>query len=256
MRGLQGRRVLVAGSASGIGAATARRLGEEGAHLFLGDLDVEGAGRVAQEVVAAGGSAAAGYFDLHDEGSTERLVAEAVEVLGGLDGVAAVAADLSPEVNGRDLGLLEMDVTVWERTLRANLIGTALILKGALPHLFEAGGGSIVTVTSGNAHVGDSVRVAYGSSKAGINVLTRHIAHTYGGRGVRANAVSPGLIMSEAARVAIPEAQQASIRGRTPLGRLGEPEDVARTIAFLLSDDADWVSGQVWSVNGGLGFRD
>jgi NAD(P)-dependent dehydrogenase (short-subunit alcohol dehydrogenase family) len=260
MRGLSGRRILVGGSASGIGAATARRLAEEGAHVFLGDIKADGAATVAKEIEAAGGTVASGYYNLYDEASIQDLIATVVSTFGGLDGVANVAAEMSAGVGRRDLELLKLDVDVWERMFRANVIGTAHVMKYALPHLFEAGGGSIVNVTSGASHHGEPIRVAYGASKAAINSITRHVARTYGDRNVRANAVSPGAIMSETALAAFSEDFKATILANMPLKRpgqpLGQPADVARTIAFLLSDDADWISGQVWSVNAGGAMRD
>lgn len=256
MRGLEGKRILIAGSASGIGAATAIRLGEEGAKLYLGDINEAGAEATADRVRAAGGAATAQRFDLADADSIELLLQSAVSELGGLDGVANVAADLSPATLSNDSPLLEMDPEIWEHTLRANLLGFALINKGAIPHLIQAGGGSIVNTSSGASWVGEAVRPAYAASKAGINALTRHIASAYGKRNVRANSVSPGAVLSETAIATMSEEFKEQMRAGVTVPRLGKPEDLANTIAFLLSDDTEWVSGQVWSVNGGGGFRD
>ncbi|GAA0431184.1 glucose 1-dehydrogenase [Leifsonia naganoensis] len=256
MRGLNTKRILVAGSASGIGAATAIRLGQEGAHLVLGDINLDGAESTAQAIRDAGGTATAARFDLADAASVEQLVQSAVDSLGGLDGVANVAADLSPATLGNDVEVTDMDVAIWEQTLRANLIGFALIAKYAVPHLAEAGGGSIVNTSSGASWVGEKTRPAYAASKAGINALSRHLAATYGHQGIRANSVSPGAVLSETAIATMSDDFKAAMLAGVTLPRLGRPEDLAQTIVFLLSDDADWVSGQVWSVNGGGGFRD
>lgn len=256
MRGLKGKRILVAGSASGIGAATAIRLGEEGAHLVLGDINIDGATATAQRITDAGGTATAVQFDLADTDSVTALVNTAVSTLGGLDGVANVAADLSNATLGNDVELLNMDVAIWEKTLRANLIGFALINKQAIPHLIERGGGPIVNTTSGAYWVGEAVRPAYAASKAGINTLTRHIASAYGRQGIRANSVSPGAVLSETALATMSEDFKAQMLAGVTVERLGKPEDLANTICFLLSDDTEWVTGQVWSVNGGGGFRD
>jgi NAD(P)-dependent dehydrogenase (short-subunit alcohol dehydrogenase family) len=228
----------------------------EGPRLYLGDINVDGARRVAQAIVAAGGSAVASYFDLADADSIEALVRGAVTHLGGLDGVANIAADLSPGTLGNDVEVLDMDVAVWEQTLRANLIGYALIAKHAIPHLIAGGGGAMVNTSSGATSSGEPVRPAYAASKAGVNTLTRHLASAYGDRGVRVNAVSPGAVMSESALILMSEEMQSRMLSLVTVGRLGRPADLAQTIAFLLSDDADWVSGQVWSVNGGAKFRD
>jgi NAD(P)-dependent dehydrogenase (short-subunit alcohol dehydrogenase family) len=255
MRGLGSKRLLVAGSATGIGAVTARRLAEEGARLHLGDLNIEGATVVANEICDAGGDAVATRFDLADSASIDALVADAVAHLGGLDGVANVAADLSPSTIGQDHALLEMDAAVWEQTFRADLLGFALICKCAIPHLADAGGGSIVNVTSDAHWLGEAVRPAYAAAKSGITALSRHIARAYGAQGVRANSVSPGAVVSEAFLAAFDEEFAAKALEGLAVPRLGKPEDLVSAVAFLLSDDAQWISGQVWSVNGGSGFR-
>ncbi|ADP80780.1 SDR family NAD(P)-dependent oxidoreductase [Pseudofrankia inefficax] len=260
MKGLTGKRLLVAGGARGIGAATARQLALEGAHVYVADLDADGATAVAREIQLAGGAAESGRYDLYAEYSIGDLISDVARILGGLDGVANVAADTSAALQGRDLDLLRMDVGVWEETLRANLIGTGLVIRYALPHLFEAGGGVIVNVTSDGSLAGEKVRVAYGASKAALNSLTRHVARTYGDRNVRANAVSPGAIMSETALATFDEKWQALLLGLMPLRRPGnphgQPADIAQVISFLMSDDANWITGQVWSVNGGSMMRE
>ena len=256
MRGLAGKRIVVAGSATGIGAATARRLGEEGAHVFLGDIHAEKAEAVANDIRSAGGTAASKFFDLHDETAIKALIAAAVETFGGLDGMVNGAYEGRREYHGRDVEILEMDPKVWEMVLHGNVIGTTLLMKHALPHLIEAGGGSIVNITSPASHAGESIRVVYGASKAGINSVTRHVANTYGPRGVRCNCVSPGAILSEAGQSAFPPELRAKMIAAMPIKRLGEPEDIAAGVAYLLSDDAEWVTGQVWSINGGIALRD
>ena len=256
MRGLAGKRILVSGSATGIGAATARRLGSEGAKVFLGDIHADGAKAVAEDITAAGGTAASGFFDLHDEATIKALVASAVGALGGLDGLVNVAYEGRREIHGRDIEILEMDPEVWATAFHGNVIGTGLMMKHALPHLIESGRGSIVNISSMGANAGEGIRVAYGASKAAINSITRHVANKYGSRGVRANSVAPGAILTEAGERAFsPEMRKAMLAGM-PLTRLGQPDDVASLNAFLLSDDSDWVTGQVWTINGGASLRE
>lgn len=256
MVALTGKRILVAGSATGIGAATARRLADDGARLVLGDIDLAGATAVAEEIIKRAGTAHARRFDLTDAESIEALIADTVDALGGLDGVANIAADTSPAVMADDKALLELDIPTWNRVLNANLTGTALICKAAIPHLIAAGGGAIVNTSSGAAAAGEAVRLAYGVSKAGTNALTRHIATAYGAQGVRANAIAPGLVASETVEAGLSEDFKGRIRGASPIKRLGEPEDIAGAFSYLLSDDTQWITGQVWHVNGGIGFRD
>jgi NAD(P)-dependent dehydrogenase (short-subunit alcohol dehydrogenase family) len=256
VRGLTGKRVLVGGSATGIGAATARRLAEEGVRVFLADVRAGAAAAVADKLAAEGASTTSGFYDLHDEASIQAVIVAAVGTFGGLDGVVNVAYEGRPEFHGRDFELLEMDSAVWQTVLHANVIGTALMMKHAIPHLIEAGGGSIVNISSGASHAGEGIRVVYGASKAGINSVTRHVANKYGDRGVRCNAVSPGAILTEAGEAAFSQEMRAAMIAHMPVKRLGKPEDIAATIAYLLSDDAEWVTGQVWSHNGGGGLRE
>jgi NAD(P)-dependent dehydrogenase (short-subunit alcohol dehydrogenase family) len=248
---LNGKRILVAGCASGIGAATAKRLAAEGATLFLGDINQDGAQQIAAET-----SSGWAYFDLADAASVGALVASASQHLGGLDGVANVAADLSAATLGEDRDVAVMDIAVWQRTLNANLLGFALITKAAIPELIEAGGGAIVNTSSGAYFMGEATRPAYAASKAGVNALTRHTASRWGKSNIRCNSIAPGFVSTEAAeRVGGPEYRD-SILGSISLPRLGRPEDIASAFAFFLSSDASWCTGQVFNINGGGLFRD
>lgn len=252
MRGLAGQVVLVAGAAGGIGAASAARLAEEGASVAVADLDVERARATAAMI---GGTATAFGYDQGEEDSIVALLGDVTAHFGRLDGLHANAADLSPQVVGADRQLLKMDVGVWERTLKVNLIGYALLIRESLPHLLTAGGGGIVCTSSDGSELGQVSQPAYAASKAGINALVRHTASRWGRERVRTNAVSPGIVLSEAAKAAQTADALAGYLEGTRSDRLGGPEDVGAAVAYLLSDDGAWVNGQVWSVNGGLVLR-
>jgi NAD(P)-dependent dehydrogenase (short-subunit alcohol dehydrogenase family) len=259
LRGLTDRVMLVAGGATGAGAATASRLAAEGAKVVVGDINVTGAEQTAHAIEAAGGTAIAVGYDQGDEGSIARLVAQTTGHFGGLHGVLGNAADLRPEVHGRDLDLTEMDLAVWDQTLRVDLIGYALLVRESLPHLLSAGGGGIVLTTSDAVRAAEPTRPAYAAAKAGVNALVRHVASRWGKEKIRCNAISPGLIMGEtgrawAARLGQEWLDQVSSKIRSP--RVGRPEDIAGAVAFLLSDDGEWITGQVWSVNGGAYCRE
>lgn len=143
------------------------------------------------------------------------------------------------------------------RTFEINLTGYALTARFALSLLLETGGGSIVNTSSLTAHVGDHQRAAYQSSKAGINALTRHIASRWEREGVRSNSVVPGVVLTASSeRMALTPEALAYIRQTIPSPRLGKPENVAAVVAFLLSDDAEWINGQTWSIHGGAMLRE
>jgi len=256
MRGLAGKRVLIAGGATGIGAATAERLAAEGAAVVIGDVNLDGALDTAKRIDDAGGFAFAVEFDLTDEDSVAELVNRAVAELDGIDGLFNVGADMSQPTLGSDTDLLDMDVEVWRRTYEVNLLGYALTCRSEIPVLLSQGGGANVNTSSGAAFGGEPTRPAYAISKAGVNALTRHIASRWGKDGIRCNGVAPGLVLSEQVRQADDQQLQKFALRMTRSPRLGEPTDLAAVVAFLFSDDAAWINGQVWTIDGGMNLRD
>ena len=248
---LKGKRILVAGSARNIGAKTAERLVEEGAQVFLGDVDGARVKAVADQL-----GAESQWFDLADPESLDNLISAAAKHLGGLDGIVNVAADISPNTLGNDVDLLGMDIAIWEKTLSSNLVGYALLIKHALPHLIESGSGSIVNISSGSYFIGEPTRPAYAAAKAGANTLTRHVASRWGKDNIRCNAISPGMIVTETAGDLVTEEYMNNILRGMPLPRLGESKDIANGIVFFMSDEAEWITGQVLNINGGAAYRD
>jgi NAD(P)-dependent dehydrogenase (short-subunit alcohol dehydrogenase family) len=246
MRGLAGKVIIVAGGATGIGAATARRLAEEGAKVVVGDLNGDAAQATAE---AIGGRHL--QFDISSEEDCKKLVAHALQEFGGLDGLFNVAADTSKGTLGRDSDLLTVPLDVWQRTLDVNLTGSFLMARSALPALRERGGGAIVNTLSGLVFYGDRGRPAYLASKGGLVALTRHIATRWGKDGIRCNAVAPGFVLTEQVEHNVPQAERDMVLSVNKSPRHGRPEDIAATVAFLLSDDAEWINGQMHLVNGG-----
>jgi NAD(P)-dependent dehydrogenase (short-subunit alcohol dehydrogenase family) len=256
LRGLQGKKIVIAGGASGIGAATAERLAAEGAAVVVGDINLDGAQATARSIADAGGTATAVEFDLGDENSIKGLVGRAVAELGGIDGLFNVGADLSLDTMSRDTDLLGMDPAVWRRNHDINLLGYALTCREVIPHFLRQGSGVIVNTSSGAAWGADPSRPAYAASKAGVSALTRHIAGRWGKEGIRCNGIAPGIVLTEALKRHDVEELKARAMQALKTTRLGEPEDLAAVAAFLLSDDAAYVSGQVWSVCGGWSTRE
>jgi NAD(P)-dependent dehydrogenase (short-subunit alcohol dehydrogenase family) len=251
---LVGKVAVVAGGGNGIGAASAQRLAAEGARVVVADLDVASAERVVQSINSGGATAVPLAFDISDEASVGALFEEVSRQFGGVDLLHNVAADLSPETIGRDTDLLDVDLAVWDRTLHVDLRGYVLTMRAAIPMMLAQGGGAIVNTSSAAAFLGEATRPAYGAAKAGINAVSRHVANRWGREGIRCNVVAPGLILTETATAAVLD-DLAKRLGRNPSGLLGTPEDIAASVAYLLSSDAGFINGQVFSVDGGITMR-
>ncbi|MGV9390487.1 SDR family NAD(P)-dependent oxidoreductase [Streptomyces olivaceus] len=247
---------LVTGAARGIGAATARRLAAEGAAVLLTDVDLDAARRTAADNAdpAGRGPAVEAYAcDVSDRASVEAAVAHAVDTFGGLDVLVNNACACAP-----DAPLFEDEPDeVWARDIDVTLTGAHRCCRAALPHLAASGRGAIVNIGSVNG-VQDFGNHAYSAAKAGLASLTRTLAGHAAPRGVRVNLVAPGTVRTTA--WAGRDEDLAAVRGLYPLGRVGEPEDVAAAVAFLASRDASWITGTTLTVDGGLtavntGFR-
>lgn len=258
MRGLAGKTFIIAGGATGIGAGTALRLAEEGANVVVGDINLPGAEATVARIASTVGDglAIAMHFDLSNDDSVVALVDRTLGHFGAVHGLCNVGADLSPANLGRDLTALDTGLDVWQRTLDVNLLGYVRTSRAVLPHLLANGGGSIVNTSSGAAvSASDGKRPAYAASKSAVNAFTRHLAYNYGPKGVRCNGVMPGLVMGETQFAQNDTALQTMFLERVPTTRLGRPGDLAAVIAFLLSDDAEWINGQVWAIDGGANMR-
>lgn len=232
---LEGRRALVTGAGSGIGAATARRLAADGAQVFTVDLK----GKVDR------------HADVTEPGINKTLVEEAVARLGGLDILVPCAgiSDFHPLENHDD--------AYFEQVLAVNLVAVFRLIRDAVPALKQSDYGRIVTIGSTMSRFGDAGLVAYASSKHAVLGLTRSVACELGPFGITANCLQPGAIetpMTQPAFTAMPEFR-THFENKAPLGRLGQPEDIADVIAFLVSDDARFMTGQGFFVDGGAMTR-
>jgi NAD(P)-dependent dehydrogenase (short-subunit alcohol dehydrogenase family) len=256
MRGLGGKVAVVVGGAGGIGTATCTRLAEEGCAVLVGDVDAAAATAVADRITSNGGRALSMEVEIGDEEQVRALVDRAAADLGGLDIVHANAADLTPEGIGSDSDVVDMPLDSFDRTISAGARGHLLCARHAIPHLLERGGGALVFTSSGSAFAGEPQRPAYAMSKSGINALVRHIASRWGKDGIRANAVAPGLVQTEKNFAILDDESTLDLilsTIRSP--RVGKPDDIAAMVAFLASDDGEWINGQVISVDGGTTMR-
>jgi NAD(P)-dependent dehydrogenase (short-subunit alcohol dehydrogenase family) len=250
--GLKGKVAIVTGGAGGIGSSTARLLSGRGATVVLADVAIDQAEAIAAEIQGHGGTALALHLDLNEEKSVRILIRKTLERFGRLDILHNNAADLSPDLSARDLDIERMETEVWDRTFRVNVRGTMIACREALPALAQSGSGAIVNTVSNLALQGHIVQAAYSASKAALIQLTRSIAASHGPRGVRCNAVAPGLTLTPAVQMVFPEAVRRMVIQETLRDQLGAPEDIAEVVAFLASDAARNVTGQVIVADGGL----
>jgi NAD(P)-dependent dehydrogenase (short-subunit alcohol dehydrogenase family) len=237
-REFEGRRALVTGAGSGIGAAVARRLAAGGASVVLADVRPDGIEALACEL---GGGAEPLVLDVRDEAAVAPAVAS-LDVLANVAGIGSTQ-------NAPDTPL-----EVWEDVFAVNARGTFLTCKHAIPDMIARGGGAIVNVASVAALVGLKNRAAYCASKGAVVALTRALAVDHVGDGIRVNAVCPGTVDSPWVRRLVDEAGESldALRARQPLGRLGTPDEIAEAIVYLASDRAAFVTGSVFTIDGGL----
>ena len=247
--------MLVAGGAGGIGTATSQRLGEEGALVAVADLNGDAAEAVAQSINDRGGRAIAMQVDIGETESVAAAIAATVEEFGGLDAVHVNAADLSAETVLADSNALDIDLGVFDRTIRTGLRGHLICTQLALPHLLQREGGALVYTSSAASFVGEPERPAYAMAKSGINALVRHVASKWGRSAIRANAIAPGFVLTETNSANLdPSFHKMALRA-TRSTRIGKPQDIGAMVAYLISDDGEWINGQVISVDGGATIR-
>jgi 7-alpha-hydroxysteroid dehydrogenase len=241
---LDGDVALVTGAGAGIGRAIALTFAAAGAAVVVSDLKAETAQAVAQEIVAAGGRASGIACNVTREDQLVAAVEDAVTRFGGLTILVNNAGGGGPKPFD-----MPMDDFRWAFDL--NLVSLFRLTQLAAPHMAKAGHGAVLNISSMAGENKNQRMASYGSSKAAVNHLTRNIAFDLGPMGIRVNAIAPGAIRTAAlGSVLTPEIEKGMLR-HTPLGRLGEPEDIANAALFLCSPAAAWISGQVLTISGG-----
>jgi 3-oxoacyl-[acyl-carrier protein] reductase len=244
---LAGKVALVTGGSGGIGAATCRLLAANGARVAVNGRDEAKIGAVVGEIRSAGGEAVGAVADCTDPAAVEGMRRRAEEELGPVAVVAAFVGGGRARP-GPVAGIAEED---WHSTVDGSLTATFLTLKAFLPGMTERGGGSVVTMASSAARVPTGAPAPYAAAKAGVVMLTRHVAQEVAPHGVSVNCLAPHTVLVERTRRVIPEGRRLQMAAEIPLGRLGDPEDVALAALFLASESSSWITGVTLDVAGG-----
>ncbi len=248
---LKGKRCIVTGGGSGIGRASALRLAAEGAAVLVVGRSRDNTEETARLIGEAGGQAIAMVADAACEADVEAMVLRCVVELGGLEVFFANAG-----TPGSNAAMLDQTVDEWNEVWRVNVISCMLAVKHAGRHMVAQGGGSIILTSSAASLRANAGAISYSASKAAVNSLARTAANALGGQGVRVNAILPGLVRTPMTRKVFDYARERGKEDRighmTPLQRAGQPHEIAAMAVFLASDDASFVTGQCYAVDGGV----
>jgi NAD(P)-dependent dehydrogenase (short-subunit alcohol dehydrogenase family) len=242
-----GKVALITGAGSGIGEATAKRFAEEGAAVVAVDINEPAAARVVDEIRTHGGQASARRADVANPADADAMIQHAADTFGRLD-------VLHNNATSGTIGLVaDMSVDEWNRALAVNLTAPFLACKFALPVMIAQGGGVIVNMSSDAGLMAEHGLSAYGAAKAGVISLTRSIAAEYARQNIRANCISPGGVLTPPtlAFIHAVDGVEARMKQAHPIGRLGQPEEIANVVLFLASDDASFITGACYVVDGG-----
>ncbi|MGV1088140.1 MAG: SDR family oxidoreductase [Mycobacterium sp.] len=240
---------IITGAGGGIGQAYAEALAREGAAVVVADINIEGAEQVAAGIRAEGGTALAVRVDVSDRDSAKEMADRTVAEFGGIDYLVNNAAIFG----GMKLDmLLTVDWDYYKKFMSVNLDGALICTRAVYKQMAGRGGGAIVNQSSTAAWLYANY---YGLAKAGVNALTQQLSRELGWQKIRINAIAPGPIDTEANRVTTPKQIVDDIVSRIPLSRMGEPEDLVGMCLFLLSDQAKWITGQIFNVDGGQIIR-
>ena len=244
-----GKIAIVTGAGQGIGEAYAKALAREGAAVVVADINGEKGRAVAAEITSGGGRATFVETDVSSPESADELAARTVSEFGGIDYLinnAAIFAGMRRET------LLNVDYAYYKRFMEVNMNGVLIVTRAVYKHIAARGGGAIVNQSSSAAYeAGNYYKIA----KTGVNAITIGLARELGPMNIRINGIAPGPTDTMATQTSVPPERLQALLANLPLGRIGTTQDIVNTCLFLLSDEASWVTGQIWCVDGGTVLR-
>lgn len=248
MARLDGKVALITGGGAGIGEAIARLFARAGANVVITGRRKDVLEQVVSQIERDGGQAVAVAGSVTDEAHAQAAVSQATRSFGKLNILVNNAG-----IGAFGKALHETDDTTWEEVLAVNLTGVFRVTRAALPEMLKAGGGAIVNISSIAGQVGIPLLPAYSVTKGGLDALTRCLAIDYAKQGIRCNAVSPGLVETPMAASLLNDPERkAQVLTTYPLGRPGTPDEVAKLVLYLSSDDAAWTTGAIYTIDGGM----
>jgi 3-oxoacyl-[acyl-carrier protein] reductase len=245
----KGKVAIVTGAGQGIGEAYAKALAREGAAVVVADINGEKGRAIAAEIISASGRATFVETDVSSPESADQLAARTVSEFGGIDYLinnAAIFAGMRRET------LLNVDYAYYKRFMEVNMNGVLIVTRAVYKHIAARGGGAIVNQSSTAAYeAGNYYKIA----KTGVNAITIGLAKELGPMNIRINGIAPGPTDTMATQTSVPPERLQALLANLPLGRIGTTQDIVNTCLFLLSDEASWVTGQTWCVDGGTVLR-